>query len=62
MRDVSYEKALSYLTLNGVPKDVTTELVKSIGGRLVHLESSVVLMHMNMGWHDKDVSNKVKSE
>jgi len=32
----SYE---SYLTLNGVSKDVATE---SIGGRLVHLESSVV--------------------
>lgn len=60
--DVSYEKAHNYLTLNGIPKDVATELVKSIGGRLVHLESSIVLMRMSAGWRDEDVPKKVKSE
>jgi len=60
MANITVEQAHSYLTQNSVPKEVATELVKRIGTRIVHLESSIALLSESKGWCDDEVPINVK--
>ena len=42
--DVMDKKALEFLMDNNIDEDVARELVKCVGGRIINLESCVVLM------------------
>lgn len=58
--DVCDEKALEYLMNNDVCEDTGRKLVECIGGRIIHLESCVVLMQIE-GWNAEDVCERAKS-
>ena len=58
--DVCDEKTLQYLTNNDVSEDTGRKLVECIGGRIIYLESCVVLMQIE-DWNSEDACKKAKS-
>ena len=60
--DISDESAIKYLTSNGLPQNVSTEVTKYVGGRLVHLNHSLSCYVNGDGPNDVIVKIKKKIE